>query len=91
MPKPLTRDLSAAERDRLEAARDHHNKPYMRERATALLKIADGWSGRRVAREGLLKERKPDTVYAWFHRYQDDGFDSLFISEGRGRKPAFSP
>ena len=91
MPTPLTLDLSSEERQRLEEARDHHDKPYMRERAAALLKIADGWSGREVALCGLLKQRKPDTVYDWFHRYREDGFDGLFISEGRGRKPAFSP
>lgn len=91
MPKALTLDLSDEERDQLEQARDHHEKPYVRERATALLKIADGQSGREVAREGLLKERKPDTVYDWFHRYKEEGFEGLFIREGRGRKPAFSP
>ena len=91
MPKPLTLDLSDEERRRLEEARDRHDKPYVRERATALLKIADGWSGREMALRGLLKQRKPDTVYDWFHRYQENGFNGLFISEGRGRKPAFSP
>lgn len=63
MPTPLTLDLSDKERRRLEQARDYHDKPYVRERATALLKIADGWSGREVALRGLLKRRKPDTVY----------------------------
>jgi transposase len=91
MPKPLLLDLCHKERRRLEEARDHHDKPYVRERATALLKIADGWSVREVALRGLLKQRKPDTVYDWFHRYQEEGFDGLFISEERGRKLAFSP
>jgi len=91
MPKPLTLDLSDEQRRRLEEARDRHDKPHVRERATALLKIADGWSGREVALRGLLKQRKPDTVYDWFHRYQENGFNGLFISEARGRKPAFSP
>jgi len=79
IPKPLTLDLSDEERRRLEHARDHHDKPYVRERATALLKIADGWSGREVALRGLLKQRKPDTVYDWYHRYEEDGFEGLII------------
>ena len=60
MPQALTLDLSDDDRRQLENARDHHGKPYVRERATALLKIADGQSGRKVALEGLLKKRKPD-------------------------------
>jgi len=35
----------------------------MRERATAILKIAEGISARQVALDGLLKPRKPDTIY----------------------------
>ena len=46
MPNGLTLDRSDEERDELKDARDHHEKPYIRERATALPKIADGQSGR---------------------------------------------
>jgi transposase len=48
-------------------------------------------SGRQVARQGLLKERDPDSVYSWFHRYQAAGLAGLQNKSGRGRKPAFSP
>jgi transposase len=48
-------------------------------------------SGRQVALAGLLKRRKTDTVYDWFHRYQAEGLAGLKIKSGRGRKPAFSP
>lgn len=91
MPGPLTLDLSEDERDRLERMRDCASKAYLRERAGALLKIADGMSGKQVAEQGLLKRRKPDTVYEWYHRYVDEGIEGLKIREGRGRKPAFSP
>jgi hypothetical protein len=40
-------------------------KPYRRERATALLKIAAGQPAAVVARSGLLRPRDPDTVYSW--------------------------
>ena len=71
--------------------RDTHPKPYVRERASALLQIADGASGSQVARAGLLRPRQPDTIYAWVDRYRSEGLDGLYIRPGRGRKPAFSP
>jgi len=91
MAKPLTITLTLKQRRELEDARDHHQKPYVRERASAILKIADGMAGRQVALHGLLKRRKTDTVYDWFHRYLAEGPKGLIIKPGRGRKPAFSP
>jgi hypothetical protein len=44
-----------------------------------------------VARQGLLRPRDPDTVYAWLDRYQATGVEGLKVHPGRGRKPAFSP
>lgn len=78
-------------RGELEKVRDHHPLPYMRERAAALLKIADGQSGRSVAAHGLYKKRWSGTVYDWVKRYQAQGVQRLLIRPGRGRKPAFSP
>jgi hypothetical protein len=66
----------------------------MRERAAALLKIDDGWSGNKVAKEGLLQPRVPDTVYTSCHDWQDHGIAALYIEEGRvhdGCRDAFSP
>ncbi len=90
MPKQLQLELTTEERTKLERARDTHEKPYIRERAAALLKIAAGWSGRQVARKGLLKPRDPDTVYEWGKRYKAEGFTGLFIKPGRGRKAAYA-
>ena len=91
MAQPLTLELTPEQRHELEHARDHHDKAYIRERAAALIKINQGWSGRQVALQGLLRPRKPDTLYDWLHRYQEEGFNGLFIRNGRGKKPAFSP
>jgi hypothetical protein len=92
MPKPLTIKLTEAQRAELEDARDHHPLPYLRERAAAILKIADGLSGRETARQRLLKAHWPDTIYAWVKRYQaDHSLAGLKIKAGRGRKPAFFP
>ena len=92
MPKPLELKLDAkTERSELEKIRDHHAKPYVRERAAALLKIADHMSGREVALHGLLKPRCPDSVYDWVKVFRKEGVKGLVIKPGRGRKPAFSP
>ena len=91
MPSALTLALTDAERRTLCDARKRHDKPYVRERAAALLKIDDGWSGRKVAREGLLQSRTPDTVYTSYHDWQDHGIAALHIEEGRGLWARFSP
>jgi transposase len=91
MPKQLKLKLKAQQRRELEQLRDHAEMPYLRERAAALLKIADGDSARTVAARGLLKKRWHYTLGRWVERYQKDGIEGLKIKPGRGRKPAFSP
>ena len=91
MPKRRYFQPTEAEIVELEMVRDHHEKPYMREKASALLKIAAGQSPHQVALTGLHKERDPDTIYSWLRRYEREGVSGLVVQEGRGRKPAFSP
>lgn len=83
--------LSPTDRAALERLRATSAKPYLRERAAALLQIAEGASVPAVARSGLLVPRDPDTVYAWLDRYLAEGIAGLTMRPGRGRKPAFSP
>lgn len=83
--------LEEAQRVTLEQMRDHHPKAYMRERAAALLKIADGMSIRQVAAQGLLKRRQRETVGLWVQRYAHYGVGGMYLLAGRGRKAAFSP
>jgi hypothetical protein len=84
-------DLTASERTELTRLRDTAPQAYLRERAAALLKVADGMPAARLARTGLLRPRKPDTVYSWLDRFIEAGIDGLRMQAGRGRKPAFSP
>lgn len=96
MAQPLQLSLSDTQRAALLEVRDHHPKPYMREKAAALLKVAgppgeQGQSARHVALHGLLRERRPDTVRDWVHRYEQAGIDGFEVEQGRGQKPAFSP
>ena len=83
--------LTVYERAELMRLRDTAAKAYLRERAAALLKVADGQSVAAVARTGLLRPRQPETVAAWVDRFQRHGVAGLSIQPGRGRKPVFSP
>ena len=91
MPKRRYLTLTEAEKSELANIRDHHEKPYLREKAAALLKVAAGASPHQVALTGLLKPRSPDALYRWLDRYEAEGVEGLVVQDGRGRKPAFSP
>ena len=91
MPNLITICLMPEQQKQLEQIRDTDKRPYMRERAAAILKIAEGVSARQVALDGLLKPRKPDTVYDWVERYKTEGIAGLPVKPGRGRKPAYFP
>jgi hypothetical protein len=90
--RPLTPvTFSPAQHQELVHLRDHHPKPYVRERAAALLKLEAGLAATQVAATGLLRKRKRDTVVEWLRRYQQAGAAGLLVRAGRGRRPAFSP
>jgi hypothetical protein len=91
MCRRRTLALTPRRRSALARVRDHHPKPYLREKAAALLKVADGWPVQDVARYGLLRPRSPNTVAAWLDRYAQRGLAGLRVRPGRGRQPAFSP
>ena len=91
MRPPQKLHVSPEQRQELEEMRDRTPLPYMRERAAALLKIADGMPPLEVANHGLLRQRDSDTIYRWLARYRLEGVDGLGIRSGRGRKPAFFP
>jgi transposase len=84
-------ELTERAREVLEEQVRRAAKPYLRERAAAILKVADGGVAARVATEGLLTRHKPDTVYRWLDRYLAEGIAGLALRPGRGRKPALSP
>ena len=76
--------LSDEQRAELLRHRDHDPKPYVRERAAALLKVADGHSPYAVANTGLLRRRDPDTVYAWLDHYLGEGLPGLLAHRHGG-------
>jgi hypothetical protein len=89
MPKRRTLTLSDSQRAELEQMWRRDPRPYMRERVSALLQIADGRSAHWVAQNGLLRHRKPDTIYDWLNAYEQGGAAAL-VQRPR-RKRGFSP
>jgi transposase len=89
MPKQLSLTLNPDEYRLLQSLVRSHPKAYLRQRAAALLKIAEGCSVNFVAHHGLLRRFRAETVSAWLKRFQAEGFDGLPIKAGRGRKAAF--
>jgi hypothetical protein len=91
MPRYIRIQLTEAQRQELHDTRAHHPKAYLRERAAAVLKVADGLLVQQVAENGLLKRHEPETVRGWIDHYLTDGLAGWKIKTGRGRKSKFSP
>jgi len=83
--KALSLELDPYQQVTLECMRDRHPVPYLREKAAALLKIASGQKIEEVARSGLLKPRKADTVRGWLKSYQRYGLGALYQRPRRRR------
>ena len=91
MPKTYRISLTKSQQSELEKATKKHEKSYVRERASAILKVADNHSLRQVAYKMLLTRHAPETIKTWCERYLSDGLPGLLVKEGRGRKPSFFP
>ncbi len=87
--KAITLELEPYQTQTLEQIRDHHPVPYLREKAAALLKIADGQSLWEVAEHGLLKRRTIETVRGWVQAYRRKGLGGLY--QRRRCRRVFSP
>ena len=73
MSSRRTLRLKTREQRELDHYRDHDARPYVRERCSALLRIAAGETPHAVARHGVLKSRDPDTLYSWLQVYEEEG------------------
>lgn len=76
--------LNAEQQRELQDARDHHPKPYVRERSAAILLMAEGKSPHWIAKHGILKPREPDTLYRWVNWYQTQGLAGLVAHQQGG-------
>jgi hypothetical protein len=84
MAQRRTLALDETQRQELIRCRDHDPRPDIRERCAAILKIAAGTTAHAVARQGLLKQRDPDTVYGWLNAYEGGGLAGLLARRHGG-------
>lgn len=84
MANRRTLRLKTREQQELEHYRDHDARPYVRERCSALLRIAAGEPPHAVARQGVLKPRDPDTLYGWLDVYEEEGVTGLLAHQQGG-------
>src|SRR5262245_16273604 len=84
MASRRTLRLRPREHRELEYYRDHDPRPYVRERCSAILKIAQGATPHAVARRGLLQPRDPDTLYGWLQTYEEEGVGGLVVHQHGG-------
>jgi len=89
MSKRRVLKLSKEQRSEPENCRDHDNRPYVRERCAALLKVADSQSPHAVALQSLLKTRKPDTVYQWLDWYEASSVEGLTAHQQGGYRRGY--
>lgn len=89
MSRRRTLSLTKKQRAELLDHRDHDPRPDVRERAAALVKIANGKSPHWVAQEGLLRPHHPDTVYGWLNRYEQGGWKEVLEHRHGGNR--FAP
>jgi hypothetical protein len=76
--------LKTREQRELEHSRDHEARPYVRERCSAVLRIAAGETPQAVARQGGLKPRDPDTLYGWLQVSEEEGVAGLLAHQQGG-------
>jgi hypothetical protein len=81
-----TLTLTDEQRQELLQLRDHDDRPYIRERSAAMLKIAEGQPPHRVAQQGLLRPRDPDTLYSWRDWYETAGTAGLIAHPQGGSR-----
>lgn len=82
--------ITEAERASLNRWLKNPPKPYLRERARAILLVADGQEGQAVAKHLRVRVHRT-TIGEWIKRFQAEGVAGLKIKTGRGRKPIFFP
>jgi hypothetical protein len=88
MPKRYVIELSTLEKQTLERWLKNPPKVYLRDRARALLQVAQGATLCATAQK--LRVHR-NTVAEWVHRFLAERLPGLKIKVGRGRKAVFSP
>ena len=75
--------LPEEEKQTLEAGKQQGKEAYFRDRCQCILLSSTGFEVKALAR---IYKTRTRTIYAWLHRYEQQGFLGLKIRAGRGLK-----
>ncbi len=90
MPKRYEIELSEEEKQKLESWVKNPPKPYLRERARAILKISQGETIQSTAEELRVRVHR-NAVSDWVKRFLSERLQGLKIKAGTVRKSVFFP
>lgn len=90
MPKRYQIVLTEEEKRKLESWVKNPPRPYLRERARAILQVAQGETVQATAEKSRVRIDR-NAVAEWVKRFLAERLAGLKIKAGRGRKPVFSP
>lgn len=90
MPKRYTIELTEQEKQKLESWLKNPPRPYLRERARAILQVAQGKTIEATAQALRVRVHR-NAVSEWVKRFLVGRLEGLKIQVGRGRKAIFSP
>jgi len=89
MPKRYEIVLSEQEKQKLESWVKNPPRPYLRERARAILQVSQGKTIQATAEKLRVRVHR-NAVSEWVRRFLSEGLEGLRIKRGRGRKALFS-
>lgn len=90
MPKRYTIELPEPEKQKLESWLKNPPRPYLRERARAILQVSQGKTIEATAQALRVRVHR-NAVSEWVKRFRLGRLEGLKIQAGRGRKAIFSP
>lgn len=90
MPKRYTIVLTEKEKQTLTRWLKNPPRPYLRERARAILQVAQGTPIEDTAAHLRVRVHR-NAVSEWVRRFLAERLLGLKIKAGRGRKPVFFP
>jgi transposase len=90
MPKRYEVVLSDQEKQKLEGWLKNPPRPYLRERARAILNVSQGETIEATAQKLRVRVHR-NAVSEWVKRFLSERLEGLKIKVGRGRKAVFSP
>lgn len=80
--------IAKKEQEQIKSIIKEDERYRVRNRANSILYNYNGYKVKDIAN---LLNVKPQTVYLWIRKFEEDGMSSFYDKEGRGRKSILNP